>query len=74
MIDPRTGLPFFEDSAWLFIVELIDGGHAISTIQLDQPKGALGYVLVTAPPDSIYIKLQIGASTVIGRSFHYSTP
>ena len=40
---------------------------------LEQPPGKKGYVM---KPDigakSVYIKFQMGAGKVIGRSFHYS--
>jgi hypothetical protein len=74
--DPREPTQYFtEDSAWDFISQLLLGGCDVETVLLEKPPGKTGYVIIVAgcPPVSrIYIKLQLGADKVIGRSFHES--
>ncbi len=75
VVNPDTGLAFTEAGAWELIADLLDGGHPIETITLDNPPGKTGFVLLyefapgTVP---LYIKIQFGAKGVIGRSFHIS--
>src|SRR5713101_5381429 len=77
VVDPRDPdyQVFTEVGAWEFIAELLESGHAIQEIELENPRGKTGYIILAGGrvkrPD-IYIKLQIGSGTVIGRSFHYS--
>jgi hypothetical protein len=76
-VDPRDpdNQVFTEVGAWEFVAELLEGGHAIQEIELDNPRGKTGYVMLAsggAQRPEIYIKLQLGSGTVIGRSFHYS--
>lgn len=74
--DPKGefGAPFTEAGAWEFIAELLDSDHAIEEVELRDPPGKSGYVLhVRLPNDRpLYIKLELGSGTIIGRSFHYS--
>lgn len=74
--DPRSPDDYFtEESAWDFIAEQLEAGCAIGTIELLKPAGKIGYVLMLvghAPVATIYVKLQLGADCVIGRSFHES--
>lgn len=76
--DPRAPDEFFStDTAWEFIADHIKNGCEIEIILLEKPPGKRGYVLKLAGhPDSvvIYVKLQLGADCVFGRSFHISTP
>ncbi|MGE6758040.1 hypothetical protein ACQKGO_08530 [Corallococcus interemptor] len=73
---PESGELFTEAGAWEFIISLLETGVAIEEIVLRKPPGKTGYVLQFTPQGGqrIYIKLQLGAGTVIGRSFHYSRP
>lgn len=68
-------IPYFSDeSAWNFVADLLDSGHEVEPIPLEKPPGAIGYVMhiATEPGQvGIYVKLQLGQGTVIGRSFHY---
>lgn len=53
----------------------LENGHPVEVIQLDRPPGRSGYVMhVSLGPGQspLYVKLQLGAGIVIGRSFHYS--
>jgi hypothetical protein len=74
--DPRDPKRYFtEDSAWEFISELLDGGCDLTTVTLDKPAGKRGYVIKISgvdPVTHIYIKIQLGADKVYGRSFHES--
>jgi hypothetical protein len=77
--DPRDrdGQVFTEVGAWEYIVELLESGHDIEQVELKNPKGKTGFVLLVDVGNDvpkIYIKLQIGSGTVLGRSFHYSEP
>lgn len=69
-------LPYFDDhAAWEFIASKLEGGHDVETIVLDQPPGTTGYVMkidLNPGRPRLYVKLQLGAGVVIGRSFHES--
>jgi hypothetical protein len=73
--NPESSLPFTEASAWELLVQLLEEGHPIQETVLDHPPGARGFVLLVDMEGSnqtLYVKVQRGASYVIGRSFHYS--
>ena len=66
---------FTEAAAWELIAAKLEEGHPVEEVALRRPPGRKGYVMkiplgVDDPP--VYVKLQLGAGTVIGRSFHYS--
>lgn len=74
VVNPESGLPFTDASAWEYIAEQLEGGHAYEDKVLDTPQGAPAIVmhirLVQNQP-LLYVKVQVGASNVpIGRSFH----
>jgi hypothetical protein len=55
--------------------EMIRSGVDIEIIELQFPPGKNAYVMLVPshdPKTPIYIKLQLGGDSVIGRSFHYS--
>ena len=68
--------PYFTDStAWDFIASRLEAGEEVEVIELQQPAGTKGYVMkidLGLEVPELYVKLQLGASKVIGRSFHYS--
>ena len=72
--DPKTGEPFTDSSAWEFVARLLeDSNVTVEEVVLDSPPGKTAYVLHTElNARRVYIKLQLGSGTVIGRSFHYS--
>lgn len=75
VLSPETGMPYSDVGAWDLIAELLRAGHPLECIDLDKPIGKKGYVMkfrisVGRPP--LYIKLQLGSGSVLGRSFHYS--
>ncbi len=68
-------LPFVDNSAWHFIVERLEQGEPVETIDLDKPDGATGYVMLAElreQTELLYIKLELAGNRVIGRSFHLS--
>jgi hypothetical protein len=76
MTDPRSGEVFTEDGAWEYVAEMIEAGAEVDVVVLNQPPGKKGYVMLMPshdPTTPIYVKLQMGAECVIGRSFHYTT-
>ncbi len=74
VIEPQTGLPFTDAGAWEFVAEKLRDGLELETVQLERPPGSIGYVLKIPLGDrKLYVKLQLGAGKVVGRSFHYST-
>ena len=67
---------FTPDTARDFIASLLEDGEDVEVIDLHTPPGAIAYVMcVELEPNmpKVYIKLQLGAAKVFGRSFHYST-
>jgi hypothetical protein len=75
VISPASGLPYTESGAWELIADLLESGHPIEAIELRNPPGKTGFVMLyelepgTVP---LYIKIQFGSGKVIGRSFHIS--
>lgn len=68
---------FTDATAWELIASRLDDGHPVETVALRLPPGTTGYVMkidVSPGAPSVYVKLQLGAGTIIGRSFHYSEP
>ena len=66
---------FTDAAAWELIAARLEDGHPIETVELRQPKGAIGYVMkIDLEPSrpQLYVKLQLGSGKIIGRSFHYS--
>ncbi|GIW90630.1 MAG: hypothetical protein KatS3mg109_1062 [Pirellulaceae bacterium] len=76
VLDPKTGKPFTEAAAWEFIAEVLETTDvALEAVEMREPGsgGKTGYVLLVPTGERrLYIKLQLGAGRVIGRSFHYS--
>ncbi len=66
---------FTASTAWELIAERLEAGHEVEVITLRLPPGAKGYVMkidLGADVPTLYVKLQLGAGRIIGRSFHYS--
>src|SRR5437763_10726573 len=69
VVDPRDpdNQVFTEVGAWEFIAELLESGHAIQEIELENPRGKSGYVILASggpKRPEIYIKVQIGSGSV----------
>ena len=67
---------FTDTSAWEFIASRLENGENVDIVELRRPPGKKGYVMkidlgVDIPV--LYVKLELGAGKIIGRSFHYST-
>lgn len=75
-MNPETGLPFTDESAWRFIATLLRDGHEVEEMILDVPPGKTAWVLkveLETHKPRLYVKLHLGANgKVFGRSFHYS--
>ncbi len=66
---------FTNETAWKLIATRLKRGQEVTAIELDQPKGKTGYVmLIDLEPNvpCLYVKLELGSGKVFGRSFHYS--
>ena len=76
VLNPKSklDLPFNDNEAWEYIASLVEDDHDIEVIDLKKPPGAKGYVLKVemGSNQTLYIKVQLGNSKIIGRSFHYS--
>ena len=69
-------VPFTEPGAWDFIASRLEDGHDVQVITLDNPRGKTGYVMkIELGPAAprLYVKVQLDAGRIFGRSFHYST-
>lgn len=69
------GMPFSSAAAWDLIASSLEGGHPVEVIELNKPPGATGYVMkIEIEPNQpqLYVKLEMGAGKIFGRSFHYS--
>ena len=65
---------FTRNGAWDFLVERLDAGEPIQEISLRDPPGRKAYVMkirVSPTLPYLYVKLELGAGVVLGRSFHY---
>ena len=73
--NPVSGLPFTDAGAWELVATKLEEGHEVEVVVLRKPPGATGYVMhiefdSTVP--TVYVKLQLRAGRILGRSFHYS--
>lgn len=73
VICPVTGGPYTPAGAFEFICGLLRDGAEIEQIELDQPAGKTGYVMLAPVANgTVYIKLQLLSEQVLCRSFHMS--
>jgi hypothetical protein len=73
ILNPLTGIPFTDESAWNLICDLLEREHRFDEVELRKPPGALAYaatVRLQADLPPIYIKIQLRHGKVWGRSFH----
>ena len=76
IVDPETGLPFSDASAWQLICKLLDEcPESFHEMRLRKPPGQIAFESVLTLPshDCIYIKVQLFQGKAYGRSFHRST-
>ena len=76
IVDPETGLPFSDASAWQLICQqLEESPESFHEVKLRKPPGQIAFetVLTLATKDRVYIKVQLFQGKAYGRSFHLST-
>jgi hypothetical protein len=72
-VETKLGLYFTDAGAWELIAELLESGHPFQHITLRVPPGDVAYettVRLRADLPVIYIKVQLKAGRIWGRSFH----
>lgn len=71
----EDGNPFTPDAAWEFVAQsLEDASQSIHWVELSKPPGKKALVMIVPYGGrQVYVKFQLGAGTIQGRSFHYST-
>jgi hypothetical protein len=72
-VETLLGLFFSDAGAWELIAELLESGHPFQQVTLRRPPGDIGYettVKLRRDLPTIYIKIQLKAGRVWGRSFH----
>ena len=63
---------FTDSTAWELIAARLEAGEEVEVIELRKPPGAKGYVIkidMGADVPVLYVKLQLGAGRILGRSF-----
>jgi hypothetical protein len=76
VLNPETGLPFCDASAWQFICDLIESDpDEFAELILDKPPGQIAYWRTVTLSNGlcVYIKVQFVGGIARGRSFHIST-
>lgn len=64
---------FTNASAWELIANLLEADCEVEIVKLKVPPDKTGYVIKTRiEQNELYIKFQLGAGKILGRSFHYS--
>lgn len=73
---PKTGEVFRPDEAWDFVAQQLEAGIAVEIHPQRTQAGKKAYVCKPRGfgEEIIYVKLQFGATGVIGQSFHVSDP
>ena len=72
-VETRLGLVFTDAGAWDLIAELLEGGHPFNRVTLRKPPGDIAYettIKLRADLPTIYVKVQLKAGRIWGRSFH----
>jgi hypothetical protein len=77
IINPSSGIPFTDDTAWELIIRLLMSPECTwEFVELEKPPRVKAifteWTLVEGQP-KLYIKIHLGAGgKIFGRSFHYS--
>ncbi len=74
--DPRFDRFFTEESAWAYIMELLESGCEFAPVLMRRPPSSVAYEIVVtrgASLPDLYIKVQIHKGRILGRSFHNAT-
>jgi len=73
--NPDDGQPFTNESAWEFVITLLQDKTAYKEVPQKKPPGAMAYVFRATLSDGwkVYVKVRFSKnrSKIIGRSFHY---
>ena len=75
VINPASGAPFTNAGAWELIAAKLESGHDVEAVPLWKPAGETGYVMkieIDPAAPRLYVKVQLRAEKILGRSFHYS--
>ncbi len=68
-------MAFTDSEAWSFIADRLEEGHPIEDVEMRDKPGTYGFVMLvdmSGQERHLYIKVQLGAGVIIGRSFHWS--
>ena len=73
--NPERGvdLCFTDETAWTFVADRLERGEDVDVIELEKPPGREGYVMridIGSDVPKLYVKLELVAARVWGRSFH----
>ena len=74
--DPRYDMYFSDQSAWLFIIELLESGRVFTRVPMKTPPNTIGYEIIESLASNLpqlYIKIQAYKGKILGRSFHNVT-
>jgi hypothetical protein len=79
---PESGYGMTDPAAWsLLATALEDPSRELETLQLENPPGAIGYVMkirMDHLPKRVYVKFEFfvvaGVGVICGRSFHLEDP
>ena len=66
---------FTDTTVWELIASQLEQGCSVEEVTLTRPPGATAYVMqfhLESDERPVYVKVQLGAGKIIGRSFHYS--
>ena len=64
---------FTDETAWTFVADRLEQGEHVRVIELKKPPGRDGYVMridIGSDVPKLYVKLELVAARVWGRSFH----
>lgn len=73
--NPEGGVDrcFTDETAWTFVADRLEEGEHVWVIELEKPPGREGYVMridIGSDVPKLYVKLELVAARVWGRSFH----
>lgn len=68
-------MAFTDSEAWRFIADRLEEGHPMEVVEMHDKPGTVGFVMLidmSGQERPLYIKVQLGAGVIVGRSFHWS--
>ena len=73
--NPEGGVDYWftDETAWTFVADRLERGEHVQVIELRKPPGREGYVMridIGSDVPKLYVKLELVAARVWGRSFH----